>query len=209
MDFTLSEEQQAVAQLADRILGDRLDMERLMEIEAADEWFDRELYREMAAAGLVGIGLGEDVGGGGLDLIAVSQVLEAQGRHVAPLPLWSGMLAALAVDAFGTDEQRRRELPGCAEGSNLLTLGLQEYLNDDITHPSARVADGRLMGTKEVVEFAAQSSKIVVTAGLDDGAANGASSGAGLFLADLADPGVAMEAGTSTRCQPVHPVSFY
>ncbi|MCY4273028.1 MAG: acyl-CoA dehydrogenase family protein, partial [bacterium] len=125
MDFTLSEEQQAVAQLADRILGDRLDMERLMEIEAADEWFDRELYREMAAAGLVGIGLDEDVGGGGLDLIAVSQVLEAQGRHVAPLPLWSGMLAALAVDAFGTDEQRRRELPGCAEGSNLLTLGLQ------------------------------------------------------------------------------------
>ena len=142
-------------------------------------------------------------------MIAVSQVLEAQGRHVAPLPLWSGMLAALAVDAFGTDEQRRRELPGCSDGSNLLTLGLQEYLNDDITHPSARVADGRLMGTKEVVEFAAQSSKIVVTAGLDDGAANGASSGAGLFLADLADPGVAMEAGTSTRCQPVHQVSFY
>ena len=117
MDFTLSEEQRAVSELANRIMGDRLDMERLMEIEAADEWFDRDLYGELAAAGLVGIGLGEDVGGGGLDLMAVGQVLEAQGRHVAPLPLWSGILAALAVDAFGSDEQRQRELPGCADGS--------------------------------------------------------------------------------------------
>ncbi len=209
MDFTLDEEQQAVAELADRILGDRLDMERHMQIEADGEWFDRELYRELAAVGLVGIGLGQDVGGGGLDLIAVGQVLEAQGRHVAPLPLWSGMLAALAVDAFGADEQRRRELPGCAAGSNLLTLGMQEYLNDDITAPTARVVDGRLVGCKEVVEFAAQSSKIVVTARLDDGTDNGVTTGAGLFLADLSSSAVAMEAGVSTRRQPVHQVSFY
>ena len=209
MDFTLSEEQQAVSELANRIMGDRLDMERLMEIEAADEWFDRDLYGELAAAGLVGIGLSEDVGGGGLDLIAVGQVLEAQGRHVAPAPLWSGMLAALAVDAFGTDEQRQRDLPGCADGSNLLTLGLQEYLNDDIASPSARVVDGKVVGSKEVVEFAAESSKIVVVAGLDDGTDNGIISDTGLFLVDLSDPAVAMEAGVSTRLQPVHQVSFY
>ncbi len=209
MDFTLNEEQQAVADLANRIMGDRLDMERLMEIEAADEWFDRDLYAELAAAGLVGIALGEDVGGGGLDLIAVGQVLEAQGRHVAPLPLWSGMLAALAVDAFGSDQQRQRELPGCADGSNVLTLGLQEYLNDDISSPTARVVNGKLVGTKEVVEFAAESSKIVVVAGLDDGSDNGIISGTGLFLADLSDPAVNLEPGVSTRLQPVHQVSFY
>lgn len=209
MDFTLSEEQQAVAELANRIMGDRLDMERLMAIEASDEWFDRDVYADLAAAGLVGIGLDEDVGGGGLDLIAVGQVLEAQGRHVAPVPLWSGTLAALAVDAFGTDEQRQRELPGCANGSNALTVGLQEYLNDDISNPMARVVDGRLVGTKEVVEFAAESSKIVVVAGLDDGTDNGTTSGTGLFLADLSDSSVTMEAGMSTRLQPIHQVSFY
>ncbi|WP_419925791.1 acyl-CoA dehydrogenase family protein [Candidatus Poriferisocius sp.] len=209
MDFTLTEEQQAVAELANRIMGDRIDMERLMEIEAAGEWFDRDLYGDLATAGLVGIGLGEDVGGGGLDLIAVGQVLEAQGRHVAAVPLWSATLAALAVDAFGTDEQRRRELPGCAEGSNVLTVGLQEYLNDDIASPMARVVGGRLVGAKEVVEFAAESSKIVVVAGLDDGTDNGTISGTGLFLVDLSDPGVAKVEGMSTRRQPVHQVSFY
>ncbi|WP_420637949.1 acyl-CoA dehydrogenase family protein [Candidatus Poriferisocius sp.] len=209
MDFTLTEEQQAVAELADQIMGDRCDMERLMEIEAAGEWFDRDLYRELADAGLVGIGLGEDVGGGGLDLVAVGQLLEAQGRHVAPLPLWSGGLAALAVDTFGSDEQRQRELPGFTAGSNLLTVGLQEYLNDDITQPMSRVVDGKLVGTKEVVEFTAESAKIVVVAGLDDGTDNGTTSGTGLFLADLSDPAVTTEAGVSTRFQPVHQVSFY
>lgn len=209
MDFTLSEEHLAVAELANRIMGDRVDMERLMEIEAADEWFDRGLYGELAAAGLVGIGLGEDVGGGGLDLVAVGQLLEAQGRHVAPVPLWSGMLAALAVDAFGSEEQRLRELPGCAEGSTVLTVGLQEYLNDDITSPMARVVDGMMVGAKEVVEFAAESSKIVVVAGLDDGTDNGTTSGTGLFLVDLSDPAVTTVAGVSTRFQPVHQVSFY
>ena len=209
MDFTLSEEQMAVTELANRIMGDHLDMERLMEIEAADDWFDQDLYADLAAAGLVGIGLSEDVGGGGLDLIAIGQVLEAQGRHVGPIPLWSGTLAALAIDAFGTQEQRQRELPGCADGSNVLTVGLQEYLNDDIANPTARVVDGRLVGTKEVVEFAAESSKIVVVAGLDDGTDNGTISGTGLFLVDLSDPAVTMEAGMSTRLQPVHQVSFY
>ena len=209
MDFTLNEEQQAVAELANRIMGDHLDMERHMEIEAEGEWFDRYLYADLASAGLVGIGLGEDVGGGGLDLIAVGQLLEAQGRHVAPVPLWSGKLAALAVDAFGSDEQRRRELPGCADGSNVLTLGLQEYLNDDITSPTARVVDSKMVGTKEVVEFAAHSSKIVVVAGLDDGTDNGTTSGTGLFLVDLSDEAVTTEVGVSTRLQPVHQVSFY
>ena len=72
MDFTYSEEQEAVRQLAGQIFGERSTHERLKEVEAAagdDGPFDRELWTELADAGLLGIHLGEDVGGAGLDFV--------------------------------------------------------------------------------------------------------------------------------------------
>lgn len=204
MDFTLNEEQQAVADLANRILGDRLDMERHMAIEASDEWFDRDTYAELAKAGLVGIAVAEDVGGGGLGLVELGQVLEAQGRHVAPMPLLPTALAALAIDAHGTDEQRRAWLPGVADGSVVLTVGLQEYLNDDIERPdtvATASGDGyTLTGTKVVVEFARQAERAVVSARTD--------AGPGLFLVDLGSDAVTLTDAVSTRLEPLHEVTL-
>ncbi|MDH5238990.1 MAG: acyl-CoA dehydrogenase family protein, partial [Acidimicrobiia bacterium] len=117
MDFTLDEQQQAVYDLTARILDDKLDMERLRAVEAADEWFDRDIHAELAKAGLVGVALAEDVGGGGQDLVAWGQVLRAQGNHVAPVPLLPTTLAAITIDKHGDAEQRRELLPGVVEGT--------------------------------------------------------------------------------------------
>ena len=68
MDFNYSEEQEAVRQLAGQIFSERSTHDRLKEIEAAagdDGPFDRELWKELADAGLLGIHLREDVGGAG------------------------------------------------------------------------------------------------------------------------------------------------
>src|SRR5438132_9276699 len=116
MDFTLDEAQQEIADLARRILEDRVDHQRLRMIEGGNEWFDRETYAELAKSGLVGIALREDVGGGGMTLVELGQVLEAQGRTVAPLPLLPTLLPALAIDQFGTAAPPPRILPGVAEG---------------------------------------------------------------------------------------------
>lgn len=200
MDFTLSEEQQAIADLSEQILADRVTAESLREIEAGESWFDRDTYAELAKAGLVGIALSEDVGGGGLGLVEAAQVLEAQGRHVAPEPLWSGTLAALAVDAFGTDEQRQRELPDFVAGTRILTIGIQEFHDDDYATPrtQATEVDGSwaLTGTKIAVEFLEESAAVVVSATSAEGSA--------LFLVDLTVDGVHTTPGRSTRLQPVH-----
>ena len=82
MDFNYSEEQEAVRQLAGQIFGERSTHDRLKEIEAAagdDGPFDRDLWRELANAGLLGIHLSEDVGGAGLDFVAACLVVEAAG----------------------------------------------------------------------------------------------------------------------------------
>ena len=118
MDFSYSEEQEAVRQLAGQIFGDRSTHERLKEIEAAagdDGPFDRELWKELADAGLLGIHLGEDVGGAGLDFVAACLVVEAAGRTAAYVPVVESMVyGALPLDRFGTDAQRKTWLSGVA-----------------------------------------------------------------------------------------------
>ena len=51
MDFALDEAQQAVADLADQILADCLDMELLLGIEERGAWFDADLWASLATAG--------------------------------------------------------------------------------------------------------------------------------------------------------------
>ena len=200
MDFAPNEEQQAVADLARQILVDRVDPDRLSTIEERGEWFDRETYAALADAGLLGVGLAEDVGGAGQGLVEVAQLVEAQGESVAPLPLLPTGLAAMAIDHFGDDDLRRRWLPGVVDGSTVLSVALQEYLDDDLTAPTTKaVPDGdgwRLDGTKVCVEFAEQAERILVGASTDDGPA--------VFLVDPKADGVTLVSGTSTREEPVH-----
>lgn len=203
MDFNLDETQQEIAGLARRILEDRVDHQRLKMIESGTEWFDRDTWAELAKAGLVGIALREDVGGGAMGLVELGQVLVAQGRTVAPLPLLPTTLAALAVDTFGTDEQRRRYLPGVSDGSTVLSVGLQEYLADDplaVSTTATRDGDAwRLTGTKVMVEFAEQAERILVAA-----KAPGEGDKIGVFLIDPKAAGVELVRGVTSRREPVH-----
>ena len=68
MDFSFTEEQEAVRELSDRIFTDLSTHERLRELEADPEGdrFDRQLWAELAGAGLLGISLPEADGGAGL-----------------------------------------------------------------------------------------------------------------------------------------------
>ena len=87
MDFALSEEQQAIVDLATQILTDMCAPERLREVEAGADWFHRDLWSELAKADLLGIALPESVGGGGFGFLEACLLLERQGRSVAPVPL--------------------------------------------------------------------------------------------------------------------------
>ena len=56
-------------------------------VEEAGDRFDRDLWRELGAAGLLGLALPEEYGGAGLGLIELCRVLVEVGRTVAPVPL--------------------------------------------------------------------------------------------------------------------------
>ena len=102
MNLTLSEDQQAIADLAGTILRDKLSHERLAALEGRGEWFDPGAWRALAEASLLGVPLAEDVGGGGFGILEACLVLEQIGATAAPLPwLASIAMAAMAVDRFG------------------------------------------------------------------------------------------------------------
>src|SRR3954452_15902409 len=121
MDFSLSEEQEAVRALAAQILDGHLTPERRKEVAAGEDRVDRALWSELAKANLLGISLAEDVGGNGLGFMAAALVLEEIGRTAAPVPyLASVTMGALAIDRFGTAEQRQQYLPAAVEGGSIL-----------------------------------------------------------------------------------------
>jgi len=200
MDFSFSEEQQEIQGLAAHILGDKVTHERLKEVEASPEWFDRDLWGELAKAGLVGIALPEDVGGGGFGILEAALVLEEIGRTVAPVSYFpTVVLGALPVAEFGSDEQRKRLLPGVAEGGTILTAALAEELNTDPTSPStsARQDGGawRLTGAKTLVPAAHLAASILVPAATADGPV-------GVFLVDPEGSGVTLERLITTSGEP-------
>ncbi|MEZ5245813.1 MAG: acyl-CoA dehydrogenase family protein [Acidimicrobiales bacterium] len=201
MDFNLNETEQAVSDLAMQILGDKIDHERLKQIEATDQWFAAEEWALMADAGLTGIALPEAHGGGGLGIIEAGLVCEAVGRHVAPVPALPTMLAALTIAEFGDDALAGELLPGVCDGSRILTVATAEHLREDLARPGVvAAADGSLTGVKSVVEFASQATHAVVNALGPDGP--------GLYLVDPHGSGVTSQTGISTRKETVHELTF-
>src|SRR6266487_4062291 len=172
MDFSLSEEQEATRDLARQILSDRVTHERLKEIEAGGEGFDRDTWAELAKAGLLGIALPEDVSGSGLGFVALCRLLEEVGRTVAPVPvLPTVVLGALPIAQFGTDAQRQRYLPGVVAGDTVLTAALVET-GTDAMHPTTTARpddDGwRVDGVKTLVPAGLVADRILVPAAAGD-----------------------------------------
>ncbi|MBV8949578.1 MAG: acyl-CoA/acyl-ACP dehydrogenase [Actinobacteria bacterium] len=195
MDFSFSEEQEAVRDLAKQILEGQVTHERLKELEAGDERFDRKVWQELANAGLLGIALPESVGGAGQSFLAAALLLEQVGRTVAPVPvLATVVMGAMPIAEFGTDEQRQRYLPGVASGATVLTAALTEFGADPL-HPvtTAQAAgDGwRLDGVKEEVAAGLVADAMLVPASTADGRV-------GLFIVDPKASGVTIERQDTT-----------
>jgi len=201
MNFDLSEEQEAVRDLAEQIFSGSVDVERVKEIEASDDRIDRSLWGELAAANLLGISLPEEHGGSGLGITEACLVLEQQGRVVAPVPYWATvMCGALPVAAFGTRAQQAALLPGVIAGDVILTAALAEAgVNNPLAPQTRATTDGdgwTISGFKPSVPAAHVATRVLVPASTPEGV--------GVFLVDPAGAGVTLERAVTTNRE-IHP----
>ncbi len=202
MDFSFSDEQLAVSEAATRIFSGLVDPERVAAVEQSDERIDRELWRALAEADLLGLAVPESDGGAGQGLMELCLLLEAQGNAVAPVPLWATLvLGALPLAHFGSDAQRARWLPGVVAGEVVLTAALNASASSPTSSPAVHAtAQGEgwvLAGTEMAVPQAHVADRIVVPAHVDGG-------GVLLALVDPRAPGVSLERAVTTNRE-IHP----
>jgi alkylation response protein AidB-like acyl-CoA dehydrogenase len=168
VDFRLSEEQEAIRELAARIFAERTSHERLAQLEKSGEWHDRELWHELARASLTALLVPAELGGGGSGLFEACLVLEEAGRHLAPVPLHATLLlGSLPIVRFGSPEQKRRWLDPLAQGAVLTAALDEEGLADPARPRTSARRDGagwRLDGVKIAVPGAQLAARILVPA---------------------------------------------
>ena len=142
---------------------------RLMETEPGH---DPAVWAEMGDLGWLGVAIPEAFGGSGLGLAEVVPLVEQMGRRLMAGPFVSTTLAAQALIAGGTEDQKREALPRIAAGeAAAIALGEldTDWEPDAIGCTATRRPDGRLAlsGRKILVTDAAEARRILVSVRLD------------------------------------------
>ena len=97
MDFELSDDQLALRDAARSLLDDLAGPDRVRRVVDAGGGTDGDLWKAMVAQGWMGVEVPEETGGLGLGTVATAVLLEEVGRHVAPAPFLSSLLALGAL----------------------------------------------------------------------------------------------------------------
>lgn len=200
MDFTFTEEQEAIAKVARQLFEHRATPEHLTELETRDVRHDASLWRELATADLLGIALPESVGGSGHGFVELALLLVEVGCSVAPVPAYATLLlGADTIARYGDANQCQRYLPDVVDGSRLLTAALTEPGRSEPTTPATtarRDGEGwRLDGSKDLVPAAQIAHTMLIPATVEG-------TDVGVFLVDAAVDGVGVRPADTTNGEP-------
>jgi alkylation response protein AidB-like acyl-CoA dehydrogenase len=127
MNFELSEDQKAIRDLARQFAENELK-------PLAHRWdqnkeFPFELIPKLSALGFMGMGIPEQYGGAGLDLLSCALIMEEVSRHCGSTALTLAShngLGSKHILEFGSEAQKQKYLPSIASGDKLSAWALTE-----------------------------------------------------------------------------------
>ena len=193
MDFRLTGDQEAIRK-AVRDLAQRRIAPRAAHYDKTGE-FPWDNVRDMAQMGLMGLTIAEEYGGAGQDMVSQSICIEELSRACSSTGVIFEAhlhLCASTIQAWGTEDQKKRYLPLLASGERLGALGVTEpdagsdagsiATRAEIT-PSGYVLNGQ----KRFITNAREASIYVIIASTDpEKKARGLSA----FIVEKDQPGV-------------------
>lgn len=129
MDFSLSEEQLAFQDVIRRWVNAEVPKSLSRELEAKEKDYPFILWDKFKEAGFFGIGIDEEYGGQGGDVVMQMIFAREVARSVGGL-LWVWGLTSFAggksIGVYGSEEQKRRFLPQIAAGNCRVSISFTE-----------------------------------------------------------------------------------
>ncbi|WP_371060082.1 acyl-CoA dehydrogenase family protein [Rhodosalinus sp. 5P4] len=212
MDFALSEEQQAIFDVAhafgqDAIAPHALDWEKAGTIP-------REIWPQVAELGLAGIYVGEDHGGSGLSRLDATLVFEALAMACPSVSAFLSIhnMCGGMIDAYGSDAARDRWLPDACAMRTVFSYCLTEPGSGSdaaaLRTKAARTNEGyALTGTKAFISGGSYSDAYIVMCRTGEEGPKGISA----VIVEDGTPGLSfggLEDKMGWRAQPTAQVQF-
>ena len=171
--FTESEERQELRKQVARLAG-----------KFGRDWFTAkaragekttELWLEMGRNGYLGINIPEEYGGGGGgigDIAAACEELAAEGCPLL-LMVVSPAICGTVISRYGTEEQKRRWLPGIADGTGTMAFAITEPDAGSNSHMITTTArrDGEewvVTGRKVYISGVDEANNVLLVARTED-----------------------------------------
>jgi 3-oxocholest-4-en-26-oyl-CoA dehydrogenase beta subunit len=191
MDFSLTEEQRATADLAAGLFADHGDDARIRALDEAGTRLDDALWRSLAETGLLALPLPDRDGGSGLGMVELALVLEQQGRFLCPVPLWRHLLAAMAVARFGDATLHEAVLPHLVDGSRIAAC----HSETGAVRATREAGGWRLAGMAQAVTLPPRAASLLLPVAAEGGAR--------LAMLPLDAAGITRIEGIATHGEPV------
>ncbi|MDQ3061061.1 MAG: acyl-CoA/acyl-ACP dehydrogenase [Pseudomonadota bacterium] len=201
MNFQLSEDQSAFAEMAQGLFADFCGDEQLRAHDVCGAPFMADLWQQCVAAGLHTVLVPEAQGGLGLGMTDLMAVLEQQGRALALVPLWEQQVTVAALAQFAPAALAPVIAHGLA-GEAPLALSLAALSQSrGASLRLERAGEGwTLSGLAPAVPLGGQARYALLAADCQGEVR--------LALVDLAQPGVQRSEGLSQHHQALADLSF-
>lgn len=158
-----------------------------------------ELWSELGEAGLLGVHLPEEHGGGGAGLTEFTIVIEELAAHGIPLliAVISPAICGSILAAHGSQAMKERWLPGIADGSTKMAFALTEpdagSNSHNVTTAARQDGDGWVIsGGKYYISAADEAEALLLVARDGEAAAASGRRPLSLFVVPVDTPGLTL-----------------
>jgi pimeloyl-CoA dehydrogenase small subunit len=170
MDIALSDEQRLLKDSAERFIERDYPFDTRRRLAGTEEGFSRDIWRQFAELGWLGLAMPEDHGGLDGTLTDTAVLMEALGRGLVVEPYLSTVLLGGGLLRHGgTADQQAALIPALIEGGSLFAFAFTErqsrYNLADVETTARAAGDGYVLdGAKGVVMHGASADKLIVSA---------------------------------------------